>query len=78
MIEARREGCGLDSSGRSAAGSEERAGKRAKVGLKSTRKGFYSSGVSVCMCTCASQKGFFFFKESVQPIESFEDIATAN
>lgn len=36
---------------------EERASKGAKVGLKSTRKWFYCSGVSAWLCTCVFQKG---------------------
>lgn len=57
VIEARREGCGLDSSRRGVAGGEEGASKRAKVGLKSTSKGFYCSGVAARLRTCVLQKG---------------------
>lgn len=60
-IEARREGCGLDSSGR---GVRKGAGERAKVGLKSTRKGFYCSGVTACLRTCAPKRKMFLKKKN--------------
>lgn len=82
MIEARREGCGLDSSGRGAAGGEERASKRAKVGLKSTRKRFYCSRVPACLCTCAFQKEKCLQKtekkDHFSKWKPCKDVATAN
>lgn len=60
-------------------GGAEGAGERAKVGLKSTRKGFYCSGVTACLRTCAPKRKMFLKKKkSLQQMELCEDVATAN